>query len=638
MSDPPSDEAVLEVVARCHGCSGMTAYYILESCGNDIEKAIEKYHSLEDLPPDPRPDLRVDDNDIPSEFSDDFYHQKEAQVDDEPPKDQHDEANEDYPWMPKLPILPCPDDFTRNGPRDPTIFELHELVGAIQAGRFDADAVRNYLAYFDSGTLDANLNDNIQGYPAMFYIISTHNIGIVREWIKYGGNPNVTWGPGAFPLVAMSILSGGKSLLQASRMLATLLRFGADPRVIPKAFYDPYCRDLPKGGPVEEELIDLDDDNKQWCTADVRAHLASALSLTQRYDLFRSSKVTPHSGREKEVLARQSAGEVLGLHQMIVAQSIATRWLKTRLMAYLALQRRKPLVLVFAGPSGHGKTELARRFGDLMSLELQVVDCTIFKHDNELFGPRPPYSGHEDGSPLNNFLTRKAGQRCIVFMDEFEKTSKDIHNTLLLPFQDGRYEDRRSGKVIDCSKTIWILATNKLDESIHEFCNANEKALFQTDDEEAQDKAVGKLCRQLRKEFIEQFSAPLGGRISEILPFLIFSPQESPLIVHKELMNFQDEVTRIVHLSLNREEDVYVGNIVIGIKNDATVCTTIAREEYDKKIGARSIAQAVERIVQDPLTALYLKNGDEFDEYQRTTYFEIDVNVDEEVEVRLVLR
>lgn len=73
-----------------------------------------------------------------------------------------------------------------------------------------------------------------------------------------------------------------------------------------------------------------------------------------------------------------------------------------------------------------------------MSLELHVVDCTIFKQENELFGPRPPFEGHEDGSPLNNFLARKAGSRCIVFMDEFEKTSKDIHNTLLLPFQDGQ--------------------------------------------------------------------------------------------------------------------------------------------------------------------------------------------------------
>ena len=107
--------------------------------------------------------------------------------------------------------------------------------------------------------------------------------------------------------------------------------------------------------------------------------------------------------------------------------------------SHLALQKNRPLILVFAGPSGHGKTELARKFGGLMSLDLQIVDCTIFKYDNELFGPRPPYSGHEEGSVLNNFLASKAGRRCIVFMDEFEKTSKDIHNTLLLPFQNGPY-------------------------------------------------------------------------------------------------------------------------------------------------------------------------------------------------------
>ncbi|KAI1662913.1 P-loop containing nucleoside triphosphate hydrolase protein [Daldinia decipiens] len=186
-----------------------------------------------------------------------------------------------------------------------------------------------------------------------------------------------------------------------------------------------------------EELHDINEDNKEWCTEEVREYLAEVLTLSQRYDLYRSSKFMPHSGREKEVLNRQGAGEVLGLHQMIVAQSIATRWLQKKLLVYLALQKRKPFILVFAGPSGHGKTELAKRFGDLMSLELHVVDCTLFKQDNELFGPRPPYSGHEEGSILNNFLVRKDKQRCIVFMDEFEKTSKDIHNTLLLPFQDG---------------------------------------------------------------------------------------------------------------------------------------------------------------------------------------------------------
>ncbi|KAI2470818.1 P-loop containing nucleoside triphosphate hydrolase protein [Annulohypoxylon bovei var. microspora] len=541
-------------------------------------------------------------------------------------------------WMPKLPILPVANGFTNQFPRDPAVFELREFLGAIQAGQFDADSVRNYLGYYDKESLITNLNAKIDGYPAMFYVVSTNDIGIIRQWIKHGGDPNVTWGPSDFPLIAFSIVNGAQTMYQASRTLATLLRFDADFQVIPKAFYDPYCRDLPEDGPTQVELDDFGDDNKRWCTAEVREYLTKVLNLSQRYDLYRSSKVKPHSGRERELLVRQDAEEVFGLHQMIVAQSIATRWLQRKLLVYLAMQKRKPLVLVFAGPSGHGKTELARKFGELVSLDLQVVDCTIFKHDNELFGPRPPYEGHKDGSPLNNFLVGQNGKRSIVFMDEFEKTSKDIHNTLLLPFQDGRYEDRRNGKIIDCSKTIWILATNKLDDSIHSFCSENEEILFRSEDEQVQDRLVGKLCRELRKEFIGHFDAPLARRITEILPFLIFSsPQEASVIVHKALMDLETEVTRRVRLSLSKEGDIYVGNISIRIKKDASVCSTIAEDGYDKKTGARSIFQAVERMVQDPLISQYLKDGDKFDADQPTTFFDIDVNMDDEVEVRLVL-
>jgi ATP-dependent Clp protease ATP-binding subunit ClpA len=89
------------------------------------------------------------------------------------------------------------------------------------------------------------------------------------------------------------------------------------------------------------------------------------------------------------------------------------------------------------GPSGHGKTELARRLGSLLSLELHVSDCSIVSRESELFGPRKPFVGADEGSPLNNFLARKSGQKCIVFLDEFERASSDIWNALLIPFDRG---------------------------------------------------------------------------------------------------------------------------------------------------------------------------------------------------------
>ncbi|XDG02608.1 hypothetical protein ABKA04_002223 [Annulohypoxylon sp. FPYF3050] len=636
-----TEDYIDQIITQFPKCSRDTALNCLELCGNDVDEAINMYKGIEPLlPPDPSSENDDGDDDNNSDSQTQSIDTKSQSATDEVNKTDlgngRELDDENTAWMPKLPTLPVVDGFTKY-PRDRSIFELRELVGAVQSGKFDFNNVRDYLGYYDRESLGAYLNADIDGYPAMFYIVATNDVGIIRQWIKHGGNPNATWGPGKLPLIAFSVIHGGKTMYKASRTLATLLRFGADCHVIPRSFYDPYCRDLPEDGPVQAELHDINDDNKLWCTAEVRGYLARALNLSQRYDLYRSSKAPQHSGRDKELLVRQSAEEVLGLHQMIVAQSIATRWLQRKLLVYLARPMRKPLILVYAGPSGHGKTELARRFGDLVSLDLHVVDCTIFKHDNELFGPRPPYSGHEDGSPLNNFLVRKAGERSIVFMDEFEKTSKDIHNTLLLPFQDGRYEDRRNGKIVDCSKTIWILATNQLDDTIDSFCDVNENALFQSEDDEAQDRLVGKLCHQLRTEFMGHFGAPLAGRITEILPFLTFSQPESAVIVHRILMNLETEVVRRVHLSANKEEDIYVGNISMRIRKDATVCSKIADDGYDKKTGARSIAQAVERIVEDPLISQYLKNGDEFDENQPTTYFDIDVNVDDEIDVRLAL-
>lgn len=85
-----------------------------------------------------------------------------------------------------------------------------------------------------------------------------------------------------------------------------------------------------------------------------------------------------------------------------------------------------PLVLLFTGPRGHGKTELAKRMGSLLSLDIHLVDCTGMKFETDLFGPKPPYQGHEQGSPLNNYLAENVGQRKVVFLDEFEKTTAEV--------------------------------------------------------------------------------------------------------------------------------------------------------------------------------------------------------------------
>lgn len=107
-------------------------------------------------------------------------------------------------------------------------------------------------------------------------------------------------------------------------------------------------------------------------------------------------------------------------------------------LRYLAMPTNQPLVLLFAGPSGHGKTELAQNLGRLLSLDLHSVNCTHLRHETDLFGPWSPYQGWEKGSATNNFLASHNNESCIVFMDEFEKTHEEVRQALLLPFQCGK--------------------------------------------------------------------------------------------------------------------------------------------------------------------------------------------------------
>jgi ATP-dependent Clp protease ATP-binding subunit ClpA len=92
------------------------------------------------------------------------------------------------------------------------------------------------------------------------------------------------------------------------------------------------------------------------------------------------------------------------------------------------------------GPSGHGKTELGRRLGSLLSLEMQTVDMTETRYETDLFGPKAPYIGCEVGSPLNNFLSRMSGKRGIVLLDELAKSKPEVLNSLLILFDEGMCE------------------------------------------------------------------------------------------------------------------------------------------------------------------------------------------------------
>lgn len=108
-----------------------------------------------------------------------------------------------------------------------------------------------------------------------------------------------------------------------------------------------------------------------------------------------------------------------------------------KILAYDTMNRRRPLVLTFAGLSGHGKTELATSLGTLLGTDMCSIDMSKIETPMSFFGAAAPYDGHRGGSPLNNYLSGHTAERCVVFLDEFDKTRQEVRQSLLTILDTG---------------------------------------------------------------------------------------------------------------------------------------------------------------------------------------------------------
>ena len=338
------------------------------------------------------------------------------------------------------PILPEVDLEMPSVGADHEEFDLFSVVSAVQHNE-QQQVIENYFGCFPSTTVSQKLNESIDGVPSIFFAVATNREWVVKTWANHGGDINAVHERSKIPLLAFAIMRAEAHQDDTTLMIATLLSFGADHNVIPGAFYQPLSQDLRDDFLVELGLNDFKDDKQKWCVSELRTTLSRTMNITQRCHLMRASTMKKQSTRYWQVAEEKNAKPLLGLPYFLVGQTQAISRLMNMLLSRLMIPSKRPLVLVFAGPSGHGKTELARKLGDLLSLDLQIVDCTIVSREMELFGGRAPLVNSAKGSPLNNFLAERAGRRCIVFLDEFEKTSPEIHQSLLLPFDNGTLLD-----------------------------------------------------------------------------------------------------------------------------------------------------------------------------------------------------
>ncbi|MDE9364961.1 ATP-dependent Clp protease ATP-binding subunit [Luteipulveratus sp. YIM 133132] len=274
------------------------------------------------------------------------------------------------------------------------------------------------------------------------------------------------------------------------------------------------------------------------------------------------------------------------LHKRIVGNDDAIKALSQairRTRAGLKDPRRPGGSFIFAGPTGVGKTELAKAlaeflFGDEDSLI--TLDMSEFseKHTvSRLFGSPPGYVGYEEGGQLTEKVRRKPFS--VVLFDEVEKAHADIFNSLLQILEDGRLTDSQ-GRVVDFKNTVIIMTTNLGTRDIAKgvslgFSSGNQAG---TDYDKMKAKVQDELKQHFRPEFL--------NRVDDTIVF----PQLS-----------QDEIVQIVDMMIGRlDERLKDKDMAIELTQPAK--ELLAKRGYDPALGARPLRRTIQRDIEDVLS------------------------------------
>ncbi len=268
---------------------------------------------------------------------------------------------------------------------------------------------------------------------------------------------------------------------------------------------------------------------------------------------------------------------VIGQQDSIKAVSQSIR----RTRAGLKDPKRPSGSFIFLGPSGVGKTELAKTlaeflFGDEEALIQLDMSEYMEKHTvSRLVGSPPGYVGYEEGGQLTEAVRRKPFS--VVLFDEIEKAHPDVFNTLLQILEEGRLTDSQ-GRTVDFRNCVLIMTSNLGTADLRKANVGFGKADAQLTYDKMKEKAEEALKQHFRPEFL--------NRIDET-------------IVFHELT--QEEVFQIVDLMMRRIVTQLQGQ-GLGIELTDEAKRHLAEQGYDPSLGARPLRRAIQRLVEDPLS------------------------------------
>jgi ATP-dependent Clp protease ATP-binding subunit ClpC len=291
---------------------------------------------------------------------------------------------------------------------------------------------------------------------------------------------------------------------------------------------------------------------------------------------------------------------VIGQENSIKAVSQAIR----RTRAGLKDPKRPSGSFIFLGPSGVGKTELAKTlaeflFGDEQALISLDMSEYMEKHTvSRLVGSPPGYVGYEEGGQLTEAVRRKPFS--VVLFDEIEKAHPDVFNTLLQILEEGRLTDSQ-GRSVDFRNTVLIMTSNL---GTRDLRKAN-LGFTKNDESLSYERMKEKVTESLKEHFRPEFL----NRVDEVIVFHELS---------------KSEVTEIVDLMVARVT-VQLESQGMGLEVTVDAKHHLADKGYDPELGARPLRRAIQRLVEDPLSERLLLK-----EFKAGQIIVVDVEDDED--------
>jgi ATP-dependent Clp protease ATP-binding subunit ClpC len=279
------------------------------------------------------------------------------------------------------------------------------------------------------------------------------------------------------------------------------------------------------------------------------------------------------------------------LHKRVIGQDVAIAAVSRairRARAGIKDPKRPSGSFIFLGPSGVGKTELARTlaaflFGDEGAMIQVDMSEYMEKHSvSRLVGSPPGYIGYDEGGQLTEAVRRKPYS--VILLDEIEKAHPDVFNILLQVLEEGKLTDSQ-GRKVDFRNTIVIMTSNIGAATIAKNQNFG---FSQAEDESGQsyDDMKGKIMGELKRVFRPE----LLNRIDEVIVFHKLS---------------REQILHIVDFMLNRlREQLEQHEVTIELTESAK--ELLVQEGYDPAMGARPLRRAIQRILEDPLADFVL--------------------------------